>query len=80
MRVTPQCVLTVFFLLFIPVLGHGQESLSLTLPEALALARDHNPDILAARQELEIARRRLVKAHYPSQFNPTLGSEVTPKV
>ncbi len=40
MRVTPQCVLTVFFLLFIPVLGHGQESLSLTLPEALVLARD----------------------------------------
>ncbi len=77
MRVTLQCVLTIVLLLFIPVLGHGQESLSLTLPEALALARDHNPDILAARQELEIARGRLVKAHYPSQFNPALGSEVT---
>ena len=77
MRVTPQCVLTAVLLLFIPVLSHGQESLSLTLPEALALARDHNPDILAARQELEIARGRLGKAHYPSQFNPALGSEVT---
>jgi cobalt-zinc-cadmium efflux system membrane fusion protein len=48
----------------------------LTLAEALALARDHNPDLLAVRQELKIARGRLVKARYPNQFNPEVGGEL----
>ena len=69
--------LAIFILLLTPVPGRGQESLSLTLPETLALARDHHPDLLAARQELEIARGRLVKARYFSQFNPAIGSEIT---
>ena len=73
----PWCVLIVIFLMALPALGQGRESLSLTLPEALRLARERNPDLLAARQELEIARGRSVKARYPSQFNPELGSEVT---
>lgn len=56
-----------------PAAGWGQEGLSLTLEEALARARRQNPDLLAARQELEIARARLVRAHYPNPFNPELG-------
>src|SRR5437867_933967 len=73
----PSYALIVIFLMALPALGQGQESLSLTLPEALRLARERNPDLLAARQELEIAHGRLVKARYPSQFNPELGGEVT---
>ena len=73
----PSYALVVIFLMALPAFGQGQESLSLTLPEALRLARERNPDLLAARQELEIARGRAVKARYPSQFNPELGSEVT---
>jgi cobalt-zinc-cadmium efflux system outer membrane protein len=56
-----------------PALSQGQEPLSLTLPEALARAQEHNPELLAARQELEIARGRLVRAQYPNQFNPEFG-------
>lgn len=53
--------------------GHAAEPL--TLERAQELTRAHNPDLLAARQELEIARGRLVKAEYPSQFNPELSGE-----
>src|SRR2546427_11273372 len=73
----PSYALIVIFLMALPAFGQGQESLSLTLPEALRLARERNPDLLAARQELEIARGRSVKARYPSQFNPALGREET---
>lgn len=44
----------------------------LTLERALTLARQANPDLLAARQELEIARGRLVKARYWNPFNPAI--------
>lgn len=46
-----------------------------TLEQALSLARQNNPEILAARQELEIARGRLVKARYWNPFNPEVGGE-----
>lgn len=52
--------------------GEGE----LTLPEALRLARARNPGLRGALQEVEIARGRLVKARYPSQFNPIVGGEV----
>ena len=76
MQIKVVCLLAVAALGMLPTSSQGQESLSLTLSEALRSARDRNPDILAARQELEVARGRLVKARYPSQFNPELGSEV----
>jgi len=60
----------------LPTPGQSQESPSLTLSEAVTFARDRNPDLLVARQELEVSRGRLVKARYLSQFNPALGSEV----
>lgn len=71
------CFVMIATLMVLPGVTQGQETLSLTLDEALALARERNPDLLAARQELEVARGRLVKARYPSPFNPELGGEVT---
>jgi cobalt-zinc-cadmium efflux system outer membrane protein len=47
----------------------------LTVDRALELARQHNADLRAAREALRIARARLVKAEYPSQFNPELSGE-----
>ncbi len=43
---------------------------TLTVEQAVAIALRRNPDLLAARQELEIARALVVKAHYLNQFNP----------
>lgn len=43
---------------------------TLTVEQAVAIALQRNPDLLAARQELEIARARVVKARYLNQFNP----------
>jgi cobalt-zinc-cadmium efflux system outer membrane protein len=63
-------------LVLLPAFSYGQESRALSLSEALTLARERNHELLAARQELEIARGRLVKAEYPSQFNPELGGSV----
>lgn len=60
-------------IVLLPTPSLGQESLSVTLPDALARVKEKNPELLAARQELEIARGRLVKAQYPNQFNPALG-------
>ena len=67
------CISIVSVLLLHSTSGWGQEALSLTLSDALARAREQNPDLLATRQELEVARGRLVKAQYPNQFNPELG-------
>ncbi|MCL6508801.1 MAG: TolC family protein, partial [Bryobacteraceae bacterium] len=72
-KAKPWCISIVFVVFLLPVLGRGQESPPLTLPDALRLATERNPDLLAARQELEIARGRLVKAQYPNQFNPEIG-------
>lgn len=40
--------------------------------QAISIALEHNPDLLAARQSLEIARARVLKAHYFNQFNPQI--------
>ena len=45
---------------------------ALTLDRVLELARQNNPELLAARQEAEIARGRLTKARYWNQFNPQI--------
>ncbi len=44
----------------------------LTVERAIDAARQNNPEFLAAQQELEIARGRLVKARYWNQFNPQI--------
>ncbi len=43
---------------------------TLSARQAVAIASESNPDLLAARQELEGARARVIKAHYLNQFNP----------
>jgi cobalt-zinc-cadmium resistance protein CzcA len=48
-----------------------------TLARALERARAANPDLLAARQEVDIARARLVRAEYLSQFNPEIAGEAS---
>jgi cobalt-zinc-cadmium efflux system outer membrane protein len=47
---------------------------TLTVQQAIAIALQRNPDLLAARQSLETARAREVKAHYLNQFNPQVGA------
>ena len=56
-----------------PTLSRGQERQFLLLSEALTSAHERNPDLLSARQELNIARGRLVRAQYPNQFNPEIS-------
>ena len=46
----------------------------ITLAQALDLARRNNPDLAAVSRELTIASGEIVRANYPSQFNPTLGT------
>jgi outer membrane protein, heavy metal efflux system len=55
--------------------ARGGAAEPLTLERALQLTREHNPDLLAVRQDLDIARGRLVKAQYPNQFNPEITGE-----
>jgi cobalt-zinc-cadmium efflux system outer membrane protein len=65
----------VLLLTSVPV-ARGRAAELLTLERALQIARGHNPELRAARQDLDIARGRLVKAEYPSQFNPEITGEV----
>ncbi len=55
--------------------SRGSAAEPLTLDRALEIARQRNPDLLAARLELEIARGPLVKAESLSQFNPELSGD-----
>lgn len=55
----------------VPV-ARGRAAEPLTLERALQIAREHNPELLAARQDLDIARGRLVKSRYWNQFNPQI--------
>lgn len=47
----------------------------LTVERALEIARQKNADIIAARQELEVARGHLVKARYLNPMNPEVSGE-----
>jgi cobalt-zinc-cadmium efflux system outer membrane protein len=46
----------------------------LTLETALAAALEANPELLAARQELIVARAQITKARYWNPFNPHIGA------
>ena len=48
----------------------------LTVGQAVQVALEHNPDLLAFRQEVEMARGRKVKADLFNQFNPNVGGKV----
>lgn len=47
----------------------------ITLDSAVALALAQNPDLGAARQEIDIAAGEQIRARYLSQFNPQLGTD-----
>lgn len=47
----------------------------LTLQDAVAIAQEQNPALLAARQQLGEARGRLEKARYWNRFNPELEGQ-----
>lgn len=49
---------------------------TLTVGQAVETALEHNPDLLAIRQEVEMARGRKVKADLFNQFNPTVNAQV----
>ncbi|GJL51888.1 MAG: RND transporter [Nitrospirales bacterium] len=49
---------------------------SLTVEQAVKTALEGNPDLLAARQELEVARGREVNARLFNRFNPTVNGQV----
>jgi len=58
-------------ILIAPTIGlAGAAAETVTVSQAVRIALQRNPDLLAARQELETARAQLVKAHYLNQFNP----------
>jgi cobalt-zinc-cadmium efflux system outer membrane protein len=57
-------------LCLLPMLTRAAEPL--TLEQAFEIAYQNNPELLAAQQNLEIARGRLVKGRYLNQFNPAL--------
>lgn len=52
-----------------PALAEGE---ILTLDQAIEMAQENNPDYLAAKANLDIARGRLVRARYVNQFNPSI--------
>lgn len=49
---------------------------SLTVEQAVETALETNPDLLAARQELEVARGRKVNAFLFNRFNPNVNGQV----
>ncbi len=49
---------------------------SLTVEQAIKAALEGNPDLLAARQELEVARGGEVNARLFNRFNPTVNGQV----
>ena len=55
----------------------GRATQSLNVSDAITLALVQNPDLLAARQELQSAQARLTKAQYWNQFNPKIEGGAT---
>lgn len=55
-------------------LAHPVAAEPLTLDRALELARAHNPELLAVRQDSGVARARLEKARYWNPFNPEVAA------
>jgi len=63
----------------LPTLGLGQDT-SLTLEQALEIARRRAPVILAARARIEEARARLKGASVLLRENPTIETEAGPRI
>ncbi len=74
----PKYFLTILFsFLFCSVLPYPvKANASLTVEQAVQTALEVNPDLLAARQELEVARGRKVNAFLFNRFNPSIRGRV----
>jgi cobalt-zinc-cadmium efflux system outer membrane protein len=59
-------------ILIAPMVAPARAAEPLSVQQAVAIALQRNPDLLAARQELESARALVIKAHYLNQFNPQI--------
>lgn len=68
--------IVLFFILFGGMGTHAYGAESLTLDRAIQTALAQNPELLAIRQELEVARGREVKARLLNRFNPTIRGRV----
>ena len=60
---------------FIALAGRIACASQITLDNAVTLALAQNPDLGAARQEIDIAAGEQTRARYLSQFNPQLGTD-----
>ncbi len=68
----PLAVVSILLTWSMNLLPAAVSAAPLRFSDALDAARRHNPELLAARQRAEIARGRLVRAHYWNKFNPRL--------
>ena len=70
-------VIVLFSFLFCSVLAYPvKANAPLTVEQAVQTALEVNPDLLAARQELEVARGRKVNAFLFNRFNPSIRGRV----
>ncbi len=60
---------------FIARAGGIASASEITLDDAVALALAQNPDLGAARQEIDIAAGEQIRARYLSQFNPQFATD-----
>jgi len=60
---------------FIALKGGITSASEVTLDNAVALALAQNPDLGAARQEIDVAVGEQIRARYLSQFNPQFGTD-----
>src|SRR5215472_12303279 len=60
---------------FIALTGGITSASEVTLGNAVALALAQNPDLGAARQEIDVAAGEQIRARYLSQFNPQFGTD-----
>lgn len=78
-RLSPHPIATTFLLVAFIGIGHiltpkawSSPAEPLTLSQAIQLALENNPEFQAARQRREVARGRMVNAHYLNPFNPAI--------
>jgi len=71
------CVYLFLFSILCNVQSHPVNAVeALTVGQAIQAALEENPDLLAARQELEVARGREVRARLFNRFNPSVNGQV----
>jgi cobalt-zinc-cadmium efflux system outer membrane protein len=65
----------IVLLLLIVATAMPAASAQIALDQALSLGLRNNPDLAAVSRELMVAHGEIVRANYPSQFNPSIDTE-----